>query len=68
MELGERDKVQREEQQERTVWRERDQAMTAILKEKEALTRSLREALESAQRDVEVRMNLHAQFKSLPWS
>ncbi|KAJ8288055.1 hypothetical protein COCON_G00007140 [Conger conger] len=53
VELGERDKVQREEQQEKEAWRERDQAMMAILKEKEALTSSLKEALESSRRDVQ---------------
>ncbi|KAJ8354531.1 hypothetical protein SKAU_G00220980 [Synaphobranchus kaupii] len=53
VELGERDKVQREVQQEEEVWRERDQAMVALLKEKEALTNCLKEALESSQRDVQ---------------
>ncbi|KAG5856607.1 hypothetical protein ANANG_G00009720 [Anguilla anguilla] len=53
VELGERDKVQREEQQETEVRRKRDQAMAALLTEKETLTSCLKEALESSRRDVQ---------------
>ncbi|KAG7469623.1 hypothetical protein MATL_G00130780 [Megalops atlanticus] len=53
VELGERERALREGQREREAWRERDQAMAAVLQEKEALIRCLQEALESCQRDVQ---------------
>ena len=55
MELVEKERVQREVQKEREVWRQRDQALTAVLQEKESLLLCLKEALESSQKDMQVR-------------
>uniref|UniRef100_UPI003AAD9CAB uncharacterized protein n=1 Tax=Centroberyx gerrardi TaxID=166262 RepID=UPI003AAD9CAB len=51
--LGEKEHVQREVEKEREVWRQRDQALTAVLQEKEALLHGLREELQSCQKDVQ---------------
>ncbi|MFT7805303.1 uncharacterized protein LOC108927458 isoform X1 [Arapaima gigas] len=53
LELGELERAQREGQREGEVWRERDQTMTVLLQEKDALIDCLKEALESAQRDIQ---------------
>nr|XP_023658445.1 uncharacterized protein LOC111839077 [Paramormyrops kingsleyae]XP_023658446.1 uncharacterized protein LOC111839077 [Paramormyrops kingsleyae]XP_023658447.1 uncharacterized protein LOC111839077 [Paramormyrops kingsleyae] len=53
VELGERERVLREGQLEREAWRQRDQALTKLLQEKETLTCCLNEALESALKDVQ---------------
>ncbi|XP_048882947.1 uncharacterized protein si:ch73-95l15.5 [Brienomyrus brachyistius] len=53
VELGERERVLREGQLEREAWRQRDQALTRLLQEKESLTCCLNEALESALKDVQ---------------
>ncbi|XP_024002797.1 uncharacterized protein [Salvelinus sp. IW2-2015] len=53
VELVEKERVQREVQKEREVWRQRDQALTAVLQEKESLLLCLKEALESSQKDMQ---------------
>ncbi|XP_055781654.1 uncharacterized protein LOC129857437 isoform X1 [Salvelinus fontinalis] len=53
VELFEKERVQREVQKEREVWRQRDQALTAVLQEKESLLLCLKEALESSQKDMQ---------------
>uniref|UniRef100_A0A674CHS0 Uncharacterized LOC115177606 n=1 Tax=Salmo trutta TaxID=8032 RepID=A0A674CHS0_SALTR len=53
VELVEKERVQREVQKEREVWRQRDQAFTAVLQEKESLLLCLKEALESSQKDMQ---------------
>ncbi|XP_020353767.1 uncharacterized protein LOC109902103 isoform X1 [Oncorhynchus kisutch] len=53
VELVEKSRVQREVQKEREVWRQRDQALTAVLQEKESLLLCLKEALKSSQKDMQ---------------
>ncbi|XP_010904015.2 uncharacterized protein si:ch73-95l15.5 [Esox lucius] len=53
VELVEKERVQKEVQAERDVWRQRDKALTAVLQEKEALLLCLNEALESCQKDMQ---------------
>ncbi|XP_018596302.1 uncharacterized protein LOC108927458 isoform X2 [Scleropages formosus] len=53
LEVSERERAQKEGQREKEVWRQRDQTMTALLQEKEALICFLKEALDSAQRDIQ---------------
>ncbi|XP_024252243.2 uncharacterized protein LOC112230241 isoform X3 [Oncorhynchus tshawytscha] len=53
LELVEKERVQREVQKEREVWRQRDQALTAVLQEKESLLLCLKEALKSSQKDMQ---------------
>ncbi|XP_052345465.1 uncharacterized protein LOC118364352 isoform X2 [Oncorhynchus keta] len=53
VELVEKERVQREVQKEREVWRQRDQALTAVLQEKESLLLCLKEALKSSQKDMQ---------------
>ncbi|XP_039974392.1 uncharacterized protein si:ch73-95l15.5 isoform X2 [Xiphias gladius] len=51
--LGEKERLLKEVEKEREVWRQRDRALAAVLQEKEALIRCLKEELESRQRDVQ---------------
>uniref|UniRef100_A0A667X4E9 Uncharacterized LOC115373698 n=2 Tax=Myripristis murdjan TaxID=586833 RepID=A0A667X4E9_9TELE len=51
--LGEKERVQKEQETEREVWRQRDQALTAVLQEKEALIVCLKQELHSCQKDVQ---------------
>uniref|UniRef100_A0A674EEJ4 Uncharacterized LOC115177029 n=1 Tax=Salmo trutta TaxID=8032 RepID=A0A674EEJ4_SALTR len=53
VELVEKERVQREVQKEREVWRQRDLALKAVLQEKESLLLCLKEALESSQKDMQ---------------
>lgn len=50
MSLGEKERLLREGEKEREMWRQRDQALAAVLQEKEALIQEL----ESCQKDVQV--------------
>lgn len=52
--VGERERLQREVEKEREVWRQRDRALSAVMQEKEALLQHLREELESCRKDVQV--------------
>ncbi|KAK0155536.1 hypothetical protein N1851_002016 [Merluccius polli] len=50
--LREKDQVQEELEKEREVWRSREETLTAILQEKEALLLSQKEVLESSHKEV----------------
>ncbi len=54
MALGEKEQLLKEVGKERDVWRQRDRALAAVLQEKEALIRCLKEELESRQKDSQV--------------
>lgn len=49
--LGEKERLLKEVEKEREVWRQRDGALAAVLKEKEALIHSLKEQLEICQKE-----------------
>ncbi|XP_040901148.1 golgin subfamily A member 5 [Toxotes jaculatrix] len=51
--LGEREQLMKDVEKEREVWRQRDQALAAVLQEKETLIHCLKEELESRQKDVQ---------------
>ncbi|XP_071240476.1 myosin-13-like isoform X2 [Salvelinus alpinus] len=53
VELVEKERGHREVQKEREVWRQRDQALKAVLQEKESLLLCLKQALESSQKDMQ---------------
>ncbi|XP_055759335.1 uncharacterized protein LOC129837305 isoform X2 [Salvelinus fontinalis] len=53
VELVEKERGHREVQKEREVWRQRDQALKAILQEKESLLLCLKQALEISQKDMQ---------------
>ncbi|KAJ7985383.1 hypothetical protein DPEC_G00351490 [Dallia pectoralis] len=53
VELVEKERMQQEVLAERDVWRQRDQALTAALQEKDAMLLCLNEALESCQKDMQ---------------
>ena len=55
--LGEKERMLQETEKDREVWRRRDQALAAVLKEKETLLHCLKVELESCQRDVQVSNN-----------
>ncbi|KAJ3597555.1 hypothetical protein NHX12_001078 [Muraenolepis orangiensis] len=50
--LREKDRLQQELEKEREVWRSREEALTALLREKEALLLSQKEVLESSHKEV----------------
>lgn len=54
VELAERDRAQQEMMKEWEVWKERDSALTALVKDNEAFISQLKGALESSRRDVQV--------------
>ncbi|KAM9852005.1 uncharacterized protein ACBR49_005107 isoform 1-T2 [Aulostomus maculatus] len=51
--LKEKEQLLEEVEKEREVWTQRDRALTAVLQQKEGLIQSLKEELESCQRDVQ---------------
>ncbi|XP_056142648.1 uncharacterized protein si:ch73-95l15.5 [Lampris incognitus] len=51
--LAEKEQMQREVEKERAVWRSRDQALTAVLQEKETLLHCLKEELESCKSNMQ---------------
>ncbi|XP_056612229.1 uncharacterized protein si:ch73-95l15.5 isoform X1 [Triplophysa dalaica] len=53
VELAERDRAQQEMMKEWDVWKERDSALTALVKDNEAFISQLKGALESSRRDVQ---------------
>ncbi|XP_052431798.1 repetitive organellar protein [Carassius gibelio] len=53
VELAERDRAQQEMMKEWEVWKERDSALTALVKENKDYISQLKEALESSRRDVQ---------------
>lgn len=53
VELAERDRAQQEMMKEWEVWKERDSALTALVKDNEAFISQLKGALESSRRDVQ---------------
>ncbi|RXN18733.1 kinesin KIF15 [Labeo rohita] len=53
LELAERDRAQQEMMKEWEVWKERDSALTALVKENKDYISHLKEALESSRRDVQ---------------
>uniref|UniRef100_A0A8D3BC74 Short myomegalin-like EB1 binding protein N-terminal domain-containing protein n=1 Tax=Scophthalmus maximus TaxID=52904 RepID=A0A8D3BC74_SCOMX len=53
--LGEKERLLKEVEKEREVWRQRDQALAAVQQEKEALIHFLEEQLESCQKNVQAR-------------
>ena len=55
--LREKDRVQEEWEKEREVWRSREEALTALLQEKEALLLSQKVVLECSHREVLVRIH-----------
>ncbi|XP_051535689.1 uncharacterized protein LOC127430171 [Myxocyprinus asiaticus] len=57
VELAERDRAQQEMMKEWGVWKERDSALTALVKDNEAFISQLKEALESSRRDVQALSN-----------
>lgn len=54
MALGEKERLLKEVEKERELWRQRDRALATVLQEKEALTRYLKEELQSRPKDVQV--------------
>lgn len=52
--LGEKERLLKEAEKEKEMWRQRDQALTTVLQEKEVLIHYLKEELESHQKDVQV--------------
>lgn len=54
MELAERDRAQQEMMKEWEVWKERDSALTALVKDNKDYISQLKEALESSRKDVQV--------------
>lgn len=51
--LGEKERLLKEAEKEKEMWRQRDQALTTVLQEKEVLIHYLKEELESHQKDVQ---------------
>uniref|UniRef100_A0A3Q3X1K2 Short myomegalin-like EB1 binding protein N-terminal domain-containing protein n=1 Tax=Mola mola TaxID=94237 RepID=A0A3Q3X1K2_MOLML len=51
--LGEKERLLKEVEKERELWRQRDRALATVLQEKEALTRYLKEELQSRPKDVQ---------------
>ncbi|KAK2844961.1 hypothetical protein Q5P01_011620 [Channa striata] len=51
--LGDKERLLKEAEKEKEVWRQRDRALTAVLQEKEALIHCLKQQLESCQNDVQ---------------
>ncbi|XP_034030080.1 uncharacterized protein si:ch73-95l15.5 [Thalassophryne amazonica] len=51
--LGEKERLLREVEKEREVWRQRDQTLSAVLQEKESLLFCLKEELQSCQKDLQ---------------
>lgn len=49
MALGEKERLLREVEKEREVWRQRDRALATVLQEKDQLTQNLRQELERCQ-------------------
>lgn len=49
MALGEKERLLREVEKEREVWRQRDRALATVLQEKDQLTQNLRQQLERCQ-------------------
>lgn len=54
MALGEKERLLKEVEKEREVWRQRDRALATVLQEKEALIHYLKEELESRRKDAQV--------------
>lgn len=51
--LGDKERVQKDMETEREVWRQKNQALTAVLQEKEALLLCLKQELHNCQKDVQ---------------
>lgn len=49
MALGEKERLLREVDKEREVWRQRDRALSTVLQEKDQVTQNLRQELERCQ-------------------
>lgn len=54
MALGEKERLLKEVEKEREVWRQRDRALDTVLQEKETLIHCLKEELENCQKDEKV--------------
>lgn len=52
--LGEKERLLKEVEKEREVWRQRDRALDTVLQEKETLIHCLKEELENCQKDEKV--------------